>query len=285
MYTRIAYSDREKRTFLEKLIAAAEKDAAAGRVLVAGNLVNQARNLLADYGQRTEDLQDGYAERMRLVAARNVTRKKLTTTIRHFWANVRFRALREDSDNWSVQKYKLHVNQPAPKITRHDQWIAAAKELIAGEAKVVAAGAEPMANPSAAQLTNLLTEIQALDDELLAHQAILADLRTQINTERNRVLALYAKIARYMRYSLDYLSAAQRREEMRRYGFLFQTNGTLDSSPAANDGEVGGGADGQNGNQQETGSDTGTGDETDTGSNSETDAETQGAAQTADAAT
>ncbi len=109
---------------------------------------------------------------------------------------------------------------PAPKRLR--SWIGLAEKLIRGDVKAVADGLPPMANPSAAELQELLTaawdkHMQVADKDSHYDQAQerVANLRKTAN-------ALIKEAMMQLRFALRRLDHPSQRRIMRNYGFKFE---------------------------------------------------------------
>ena len=223
-------SDRGRLSFTEQFIKAADfAEAEGNQLLIPRSLTNQVRSAREAFDANSTLLQTAFATRMEHTAACKAKLNALKRVMRHFWSSLKHRSEREGTNEWGVKMFKLHVSKNIPALSTRADWITAAKELLKGEAQILIAGGPPMTNPSGEDLTLALTEAEAALAQLTQTRTTLNQIRQGLNGNRAAIDTLHVEIARYFRYILGPQPAANRRDQMRNYGYIFTTEGTAEA--------------------------------------------------------
>ena len=164
------------------------------------------------------------AKRSLEVSQKNAKYAKLLAYIRDYWEGLKRRTPREDHDASVLLFAGLPLSGDVPPVSSEAAAVAAAKQIVKGDADMVAAGFPAMSNPTAAQVSAALVAYQTehkdvapadgvLDAALAAAQGMVFDVDDIIEDVR-------AEVAHFNR-KLDDPSI---RRALRRYGMRFATN-------------------------------------------------------------
>lgn len=259
--------DRAYMLWLEATTTEAATDLDAGIQWLPGNIRNQLNSARDAYRAAYDTRQTLYAARRQAVAKRVVAVRELVQSLRLAFRSVRGMAIKGQIEESQMDLYKLPSDKQFPNPTNYSAWLDVARRLLLGNASAVEAGLPPIPNPSPDLIQ---IELDAADvagkavkdakKALKANEVVRDALRIQ-------VYQLWRAASRKMRDALDGETPAKRREEMRRYGFLFINNnpgqpinndtgeggvigdGETPNTDGTDDGETGGNTDdGTNGN-------------------------------------
>ncbi len=214
-------SDLKLAAFLKRALTTGHQDRDLGQPLLEDATLEAIETFLADWEPKVNQLG-------RLLAARSQTTRQSQQAIRELETYVR--------DVWTVQKrriarqklpaavhlyYGLERDGSKPRAGSRQQWIVWAQQVIAGDAAAVAAGYEPLSNPSAAEVAEKLVQAQAeLDQVALADRAY--DQGQEIVAEgRAQARALAREVMAQLRFRLRHETPPSQRRVMRTYGAQF----------------------------------------------------------------
>lgn len=221
-------NDVARAAFLQRAATTGQADITAGNSYLSQATIDAAAALGASLSSAMQAVASDQSSRSREVRQRNEAVAALATYVRDFWEVARRRAHRLGQPAEVLTFYGLPLDGVSPNPTRHDEWLATAANIINGDAEAVAAGYPAMSNPSALELTAVLTtaqtevgEADAADRSFDQAQEALADLRVQADQ-------MLADVMAELRFTLRRKDAASQRRIMRTYGATFSY---LDGEP------------------------------------------------------
>ncbi len=215
-------NDVERAAFLQRAASTGSSDAAAGTPYLSQETITLVDTLAQAFSTALSALSGKQSSRSREIRQRNEAVALLATYVRDFWEVARRRAHRLGQPAEVLTFYGLPLNGVSPNPTRNDEWLTLAATLVKGDTEAVAAGYPAMSNPSAAEVTAVLTTAQTESGEADAadrvydqSQEALADLRAQADQ-------LIADVVAELRFTLRRKDPASQRRIMRTYGAVFE---------------------------------------------------------------
>lgn len=234
------------------------RDVALGRNLIPGGLHNQLSNLNTNFQQAEAAHKAAYAERRAAVHAHKTRVMELRELVKAGYRtllSLRRRGLLTTAD---FENYKLPEDGIFPNSTRYARWRSLAEEMAKGMSSAEALGLPTLPDPSLEILQAKIDAVTAAQTALaLAKQAVKEAAATRAGL-RASVNLHWRKTAGILRSELVDQDAAARREQMRRYGFIFR--GSATETGSTDDTGTGTGVD--TGNPDTTGDSGDTGTET-----------------------
>lgn len=240
VYTQAPSNDRLRQAFLNTLVARAETDQTDGKYYLTGSLLNQAVRLRDNLTQAVAQQNAAYRTRVRAVQERDQHLVPLMAGIRQAWTGVYFRLRREDRLDWSTHYYKLPFDGKRPKLSKIVEWVEATEAFLAGEVAAVADGLPAMSNPSAEELTALLDLVKQGNKAISDAKEAVKETAETLESTRTAIHLLWQEIARYFRFAQGKLRPSQRREVMRRYGYIFKGKPGQETTPTTGEETPGG---------------------------------------------
>jgi hypothetical protein len=211
-------NDLERVAFLQRSVKTGLSDVAAGHNYLGQPTIDEVDALAQTFDAALSQISTDQSERSREIRQRNEAVALLATYVRDFWEVARRRAQRLKQPAEVLTFYGLPLDGTSPKLNRPDEWLATAVNVARGDAEVVAAGYPAMSNPSAVEVTAVLTttrleaeEADTADRSYDEAQEKLADLRVQADQAIEDILA-------ELRFTLRRKDAPSQRRVMRSYG-------------------------------------------------------------------
>jgi ElaB/YqjD/DUF883 family membrane-anchored ribosome-binding protein len=211
-------NDLERVAFLQRSVKTGLSDMDAGHNYLSQPTIDEVDALAQSFDEALSKISTDQSDRSREIRQRNEALDLLATYVRDFWEVARRRAHRLNQPAEVFTYYGLPLDGITPKPTRADEWLAMAANVVRGDGEAVAAGYPAMSNPSALEITAVLTTAR-----LEAEEANTADRTYDEAQEKLAVLRVQADqaiedILAELRFTLRRKDNASQRRVMRSYG-------------------------------------------------------------------
>lgn len=211
-------NDLERVAFLQRSVKTGLSDVAAGHNYLSQPTLDEVDALAQTFDAALSQISAEQSDRSREIRQRNEAVDLLSTYVRDFWEVARRRAHRLNQPAEVLTFYGLPLDGVSPTLTRPDEWLAMAANVVRGDGEAVTAGYPAMSNPSADEITAVLDtarleaeEANTADRTYDEAQEALADLRVQADQAIEDILA-------ELRFTLRRKDNASQRRVMRSYG-------------------------------------------------------------------
>jgi hypothetical protein len=203
------------------LLETARKDQESGKQYVSEDTLNQAEQFSTKLSQGMGKLGNFESVFQKETREKNESIAVLSTYVRDTWEGLRRRIKRENLPSEVFAYYKLPKSGNSPELITDGQWLETASMLVAGETDAIAAGYQPMTNPSIVEVKEKLDvaisesgDVSEADKNLDEAQEAVSDLMPGAKKLIDRILA-------ELNFNLYDKDDASRRRIMRNYGVRF----------------------------------------------------------------
>ena len=219
---RFPTSHRKRLYLLQKCTEETALDKLDGRsYVIPASLETTMQTFLTSYAPAVKAVADGYGKRGREVDEKTTAVAALERYVRDFWEVLERRIVREELPRGLFMEYQQLRSGENPDGRSLEDWLTRSQDIIDGEARAVADGFAPMANPSAA-------EVAAKRDAARAEAIDVGRADSALDSAQHTLDALTAeadKLIRLMNAQLEItmydLSAEDKRHVKERYGFTY----------------------------------------------------------------
>lgn len=240
-------NDHNRLIWLKTITREIARDSGNGRNWITGALKNQLTNLQTSYEQSVAQNQVLVATRQQLVASGKKSMDKLTRSVRIARQSLRGMVREDQLKPEDLNLYKLPVDGIFTDPTTYETWLSAARVLLTGNAEAVAAGLPPLVMPTPEVLQAHLDAAEAAREAIVAAKDAVRQEMANQQALRQELATLWQTAANALRTAMTTYPAGARREEMRRYGFVFRGavvsdggGGAVPVDGGASDGDDGG---------------------------------------------
>ncbi len=216
-----ALSAIDRLVFLKNAVNAAKSTEGIDQAYLRGETIARAEALSVDLEDKLGHLGKFSSESHKEVREKNEAINLLKTYVRDLWEVVKRRVYRENLPLDVFAYYQLPKSGNKPELNSDGQSIELATLIIKGDADAVSAGYNPMANPSAAELQEVLSKAAAeLKDVSEADRAL--DLAQEsVSGLMPEVKSLIDRIIAELEFGLFDRDDANKRRIMRNYGVRY----------------------------------------------------------------
>ncbi len=227
--------------FLEQASATGKQDRDLGRPLLDEIVLNEIDDFVAEWGPQVRQLDRILAARSKEVRESREAIVVLGTYVRDAWVVEKRRITREELPAEVHRFYGMDLSGTIPRTGSRQQWMEWAQRIVDGDVDAVAAGYEPIANPSAAQVAEKLTQAKAEVQDVAMTDREYSQAQKAVASGRARAEELTYEIMDQLRFNLRREEAANRRRVMRSYGatFAYADGEQVDAEDAAPEPEGG----------------------------------------------
>lgn len=208
--------------FLIRAGATGATDIAAGRNYISAATLAAITAVLTPFRAALAALPILSSDRSKEIRESNAAAAVVQVYVRDMWEVLKRRAARLNQPAEVLQFYGLPLDGTVPVLTTNDQWLQAAQTCIDGDAAAVLAGYPAMSNPSAAELSTVLTaartevdQVADADREYDLAQAAAQDLVPGVDVVIEDVMA-------ELRFNLRRMDYPSQRRIQRSYGATFR---------------------------------------------------------------
>ncbi|MCA9874771.1 MAG: hypothetical protein KC441_13970 [Anaerolineales bacterium] len=230
---RAPFNDMDRLTFLRRAAATGRADMAAGNLYLRQQTIDEVEALVGELEAALRNMRVQRTRRSAQVRQRNEAARELAVYVRDFWQTVRRRARRLRQPPEVLIFYGLPLDGRLPNPRRPDELLTIAANVVRGDAHAVAAGFPAMSNPSAEELTAVLTIAEAAAAEAAAADRAYDQSQESVAACRAQADRLITDVMAELRFMLRRLDAPSQRRIMRTYGASFAY--LRDESPDADD--------------------------------------------------
>ena len=224
-------TDRTRLNVLEKCVDQSAKDRVKARLyVVPAPMETMVQTFLAQYRPAVEHMLNMRGNRSMEVDEKRTAVSELERHIRDFWAVLERRIVRKNLPRGMFVEFDQLRSGENPDGRSLQEWLNRAEDIIRGEARVVAKGYEPMANPSVAEIT-------AVRDAALAEAADVEDAISDLDQAQHDLDALRPEADRLIRLfiaQLDITLYGVDKDDIRaikeRYGYTFYVRETEETA-------------------------------------------------------
>lgn len=216
-------SDEKRITTLSTSEKTAISEDAAGNGILSNRLMKLISDVLPPMQEAMKSLSNASAVRAREVSEKNSSLAIANTYLRDYWIAIRNRVNRENLPTSVLKYYGLPLSGILPTTNPNASVLSFAETAIAGDEQAVAAGYNPMSNPSAEELRVVvdaarkeLDDVAGADQSVDSNEKALAELREKADFAIREVVA-------ELRFFLRMEDDSNQRRIMRNYGLTFKS--------------------------------------------------------------
>ena len=223
MRKRLPTSDKDRKTLLENIASKAVLDAALGIKYILDDTLIAITAFLLIFDAAIKLVEEKLKHRMDLVAVQNTAFDKLHEYLMDFIKGARARIYREEQPKANLQYYGMNQEGEIPVVQSMDEIKNLTETVLNGEARAVADGNAPMANPSAAELQAKYDDALARRDETEQADTLYDNAQAALAEHRKTAEGLIEDSDKQLEFALYKLDDASIRRIMRSYGFKFES--------------------------------------------------------------
>jgi len=211
--------------------------------MIPSELLERLQQEVPLFQERLESIQ---SHRQQARLAKENLRKgldKLSSMVRDCWASLVRRNRRLEQPD-SVRSFYLMPKARSMKVNgSRRKWLEIAQSVVTGDRRAVEEGYPPMAEPSAADLQQLITTVEAQLLAVDAASSLLKQVLGDMVQQRLVISDMHRDLAAFVRASLGGKPSAYRRDIMRALGFNFAASASTapdpDTEPSPEENEAG----------------------------------------------
>ena len=216
-------SDISRLTFMSRALKTAEATALEGGTeRIPAALMAELTIHYAAYHAAYEAAEVARSRRKITTAESAAAMSRLQMFVSHLWTSVYNRAQRENHPAGLLGYYKLNNNGNRPTLTRREEWLEIAALVVAGDAKAVADGYPPAANPSAAEVQTVLATAVAESNDVPLADAAYDEAQAAVDALRGKADSLIKAVRAAIIYSTYEMDPPNQRRVLRNYGSVYR---------------------------------------------------------------
>jgi hypothetical protein len=208
-------------SMLEQCLITGRQDKERGKPLLDDAVLADIEAFITEWGPQVRAVDIKAAGRSKEVRESGSALAELETYVRDAWVVEKRRIARESLPPEVIKYYGLDIESELPRSGTRAQWLQWGTVVIEGDEAAVAAGYEPIANPSAAQIQIKLEAAQKEAEEVAMRDRDLDEAQQVVADSRPRAEALIYEVMDQLRFNLRKLDAPSQRRIMRSYGATF----------------------------------------------------------------
>jgi hypothetical protein len=216
-------SDAERLTMIKRARETGLADRAAGLNYLEEDLLTQ----MGVFAPRFESALDAagtlFTAKAKTVREKDIALASVETHMRDLWEGTRRRVNRQNLPAEVLTFYKLLLDGTIDYPTMESLWLTLGDDAVKGDADAVAAGYQPMLNPSAAELQATLVTARAKVAEVVVADRAYDQAQEQVAALRGEADGFIQEIMDQLRYQLRKKEEPNQRRVMRTYGAAFSS--------------------------------------------------------------
>ena len=232
-------SDIARLAFMRQTIETATIDAGKGITYVNPTMLGELGEFTTHhnaYNAAYTEVESALGKRITETAESTAALDKLKMYLSHMWINVNNRAQRLGLDVGVLSYYALGQDGSRPTPSGRKEWVTVAEHVVAGDAKAVAAGFAPIAEPTAVELQAVLDSAIAEGADVIGADRDYDLAQTALADFRPRADALIKAVRAGILFGTYEMDAPSQRRVLRSYGATFdylpgETIDTGDDAP------------------------------------------------------
>lgn len=218
----LAFLERNK---LKTQSSEEQKLSRAAPVLdLAAPWFQQSDALLEPFRASFNTLKTAYRDRGLASQLCNDIAERLSFTIRDYVSGLQRRIRRNGEPEEVLTYYRVPTEGLTPQGGTPAEWREIGVNLVESEAAAVAAGYQPMANPSAADLQEILDTFDQHHDHVQNADIAYGEAQRVMNELREEAILVWRGIAQNLRLILADRDTATQRRVLRNFGFVFRSS-------------------------------------------------------------
>ncbi len=206
---------------LERVSVTAKQDRDRGVPLLDDVALTAIDTFLADWSPKVRQLDVLLAARSKETRESYEAARVLETYVRDAWAVQKRRIAREGLPAEAHRFYGMELDGTTPRAGTRQQWIEWAQRVVEGDAAAVAAGYEPIVNPSAVQVAEKLALARAEDQDVALADRTYDEAQKAVADGRAQAEELVYEAMDQLRFNLRRETPESQRRVMRTYGAQF----------------------------------------------------------------
>ncbi len=206
---------------LERALAVGKQERDQGKPLLDPIALDEIEAFVTDWGPKVRQLDQRLAARSKESRESYEAVQVLETYVRDTWAVEKRRIAREELPAEMHRLYGMALDGTTPRVGSRQQWIEWAQRIVDGDAEAVAAGHEPLSNPSAAQVAEKLAQARSEFQDVATADREYDEAQKAVSDDRARAEELVHEAVDQLRFQLRRETPASQRRVMRRYGAEF----------------------------------------------------------------
>lgn len=214
-------SNEELIRFFETATRVATEDRLAEKFYIDADWIPQASDFVEAFKSRVRNLTSAQRNRAVQIEERNAKTAKLDTYIRDFLSVYKRMVYREGLPASAFLFYGLPESGDLPNPTNLNDLLSWAEKIIEGNADAVTAGYPAMSNPTAVQVSAILTEAKAEIDDVSSVERHLDTALDELEASRATGYAMAQDAEQQLNFQLRKLTPPDKRRIMRTYGFHY----------------------------------------------------------------
>jgi hypothetical protein len=227
----IPQTDVSRLSFLAKTVATANAAIASGTTQrIPAELLAEVTAHHDAYAAAHNAVQIALSQRVGETAEAKAAADRLYMYISHMWTTVYNRYLREEQSPTILGYYRLQNEGSRPSITRRQEILMMAAELISGDAQAVADGYAPISQPTALELQGVLAAASTETDDSPTADARYDEAQAAVAVLRPEADRLIKEVRDYVLFSARTMDASSQRRILRNFGavYYYSSSETID---------------------------------------------------------
>jgi hypothetical protein len=216
-------SDAERLTMIRRSIETGQADRLAGLNYLEEDLLTQLGIFAPKFADALDNTGGLFTAKAKAVREKDTALDNVITHMRDLWEGIRRRVNRLNLPAEVLTFYKLSLDGTLDYPTSESLWLTLGDDVVKGDADAVAAGYQPMVNPSAAELQAVLVIAKAKVAEVVVADRAYDQAQEQLAVMRGEADAFIQEIMDQLRYQLRKKEEPNQRRVMRTYGATFST--------------------------------------------------------------
>ena len=215
--------NKSRSVFIIKAATTAQQDKAQGKHYISDATLAVLIALIPIFQEKLLALNNTLSGREKEIREKNAALAILERYVRDLWEVLKRRVIRLNQPAEVLTFYELPLSGEVPKITKQEEWLLIAREVIDGDADAVTAGYPAMVNPSAAELTTVFQNAFLEDSQVAPADRAYDDAQAEMAEQAQQADAVIEEVMAELRFNLRNLDAPSQRRIMRSYGARFIT--------------------------------------------------------------
>ena len=222
-------SDRFRQKFLNDASRYLKRCIEDGKEPPFTFLVERLNALTIEFATACDAWQDKYRLWRDKTDLRLALNEDLSRCVRDFYQVLSRRTARLKQGDKILQYYKGPTDGNWPNVVQITAWELLAQKVITGEAKAVADGYPAMSNPDVAEIQMHLDKVADADLSVKTAQSARSVAQQKAKVLREEVDEMHRRIYYLLTGWLANLEPGTRRDEMRNFGYEFESGSTSDT--------------------------------------------------------
>lgn len=214
-------SEQNRLIWLTTALQEATRDAGEGRNWLIGATRNQLSSQLTRYQTLVDQHTQLYEARRGAVANRVAATEDLKRHVRMAYKSLKSMAVAGTLQPTQLDQFKIPSEKRFPEPKSYAGWLGAAENLVRGNTRSAELGWPAIPLPTPEVLQAKVDAVLAAREAVASAKAAIKDNQLDRKAEAFSIHDLWKSVGRKLNDALAHLSGSERREIMRRYGFIY----------------------------------------------------------------